>query len=290
MNSKNRIFPALITFALLFSVSKAFPTPPLPAPSAESTRYLALADSADMMMAKEEWGKAEVILEKMLREEPANPTNPMVISNLANVKFMLEKYGEAASLADVALARAENSVTLRNLKAKALIADNRPEEGEAELELSLKCDSLQTWPNLAIGIMAMRKGNTERAKEYLGRAYRLQPDDPENALPYAEICTVTNNTDEAIRIYESFPVESLGADAIFRYIQLLLHTGNTEKGNHISRQALELYPTDGNLYVLRAVFFNLNHQNSDVEVALKLAKKYNAEHQVIEFYFPKKRK
>lgn len=252
--------------------------------------YLLMADSADTFVKKEKWSDAERIMEKMLRCEPGNSMNTMVITNLAKVKFMLEKFGEAAALADIALAKAENSTMLHNLKAKALIADNRTAEGERELELSLECDSLQKWPNLAVGAIAVSKGDVEKGKGFLKRAYLLNPAEPESALPYAEVCVISGNTDEAIGIFENFKLDELGTEGVSRYIQSLLQRGNHEKVNNVIRDALDIFPTDGNLYVLRAVIYNLNHQKSDVEIALKLAKKYNADPQFIEFYFPKKGK
>ena len=49
--------------------------------SASSPRYIALADSADMLIKSEKWDEAEKTILTALRLEPGNFTNAMLLSN-----------------------------------------------------------------------------------------------------------------------------------------------------------------------------------------------------------------
>ncbi|MDE6512147.1 MAG: hypothetical protein K2L00_08685, partial [Muribaculaceae bacterium] len=52
------------------------------APSSTYNRYLELADSARYHIGKEQWSEAARCTRDALRLEPANPSNPMLFSNL----------------------------------------------------------------------------------------------------------------------------------------------------------------------------------------------------------------
>ena len=74
-------------------------TKTIPSLSKNDSIYLAYVEKADSAIAKEKWADAEELLLTAMRGYPTNPTNVMLLSNLAIIQYQQGK--DSVALASI---------------------------------------------------------------------------------------------------------------------------------------------------------------------------------------------
>ncbi|MDE6291143.1 MAG: hypothetical protein K2M16_06400 [Muribaculaceae bacterium] len=262
--------------------------------SSTYSRYLELADSARYHIGKEEWGEAARCTREAMRLEPGNVGNAMLFSNLGLAAGMEGKIGEAMECFDIALSRAPKSVPVLTSKAKIQIRANDTEGAMETIDTILDLDSLAEWPRQTRGLLRMRgadyKGAFEDFKTLtrnfqnnawgpggLAKCMEMQGYPSEAAGYYADAISRTKPGDEDRVEFQLGLIENLG------------HTGKLTEALETAREALEEYPHDGRLYLLRGWIKKLLLIYREAEADKKLAIDYGVDSQTIERFFPEKR-
>lgn len=287
------IFASVVFFSTLAATVSVFPNPAFKdseTSSSPNSHYLSLADSVDYYISREKWENAEGTMERMLRAEPANAMNVMVLSNLASVKIELKKYQEANQLADVVLSRAPESVKALNLKSSALIGCGLAEESKEYLRKSLRVDSLQTFPNEILGALSLTQSSASEAE----KCYRnLLAKDSLNANYICNLgksLLLQNKLEEAEHAFRKSLNIKEDCSTYISLLSLLMTNKKHQEAEEIVRKALDTYPESGDLYVYRTALYRLQFQPQAAEASLNLAKKYHADPQLIKLIEEKKRK
>lgn len=243
----------------------------------EPSRFIQLADSADMYMRQELWTKAAECLQTALKENPGNPLNGMLLSNLGIAKTHLGDIDGALRDYDVALAISPDESKIHDNLAFTLIAADRIDEAKEVLDRSLKLDSVAPWPLKMRGLILYGKGCIKEACDDFSRLLVITPDDADVHAAMARCLDASGQTQDAVRHYlraiEIAPEETLYADCALALMDL----DRTEEAARQVAEALARYPGCGNLYLIKAYIDKATFQTRASDAARANARKLGAD-------------
>lgn len=258
-----------------------------------STRYIALADSADVCIAKEEWARAENYLLKALRLEPGNFHNSLLLSNLGSVQLEQNRPEEALQSFNIGLSIAPKSSTLLVNRAQANIYLGNNSDAVSDLTEALANDSTLRRPLRLRSYLYLSEGETESARKDLQKLLAISTERADSVFAYnglAECCISENHTEEALRLYsKSLEIEP-DAETYFARGFARIRSGDNAGALEDVNEGLYLSPDSGDLLVLRAYLRRARYQIPESEADLKIAIANGADPQLIRMFFPEKQK
>ncbi len=272
-----------LTATLLFapSRSKAFDI------DSGSLSFEECIDSADYYTSAKHWKDAERMTVNALRLKPANKTNWLLWANLGEIRENLGDLTGALTAYDIGLSLQPSSVKMLSGRASIHIAEKNIDKALEDLNMILNLDPSLEWPRMIRGFLLLDKGDLINAEKDFSILKSDYPDNPKSYIGLASIKQRDGNTAEAIKMYEKSLELSADEDVYFNLIKLKADCGQLPQAAESLREALKKFPRNGNLFLLRAYLHKLNFQNEEAEIALKLAKEYNADTHLIEAIFPK---
>lgn len=296
MNDKLKIlftFSMIMMGAACVMAQAASATAPQNTPSLEQSRYLALADSAQYFIGKEQWSDAARCTREALRLDPANVGNIMLFNNLGLATGMDGKYGEAMQCFDIALSRAPKSIPVLTSKAKIQIKAADQEGALETLDNILSIDSVAEWPLLTRGLLRMRKADY---KDAFSDFKTLTKHYPKNSWGYgglAKCMEMQGYLAEAAGYYHDAVDHTIAGDEdrVEFQLGLIENLGHTEKLTEAleeAKKAIAESPHDGRLYLLRGWIKKKLLIYREAEDDKKLAIDYGVDFQTIERFFPQK--
>lgn len=215
--------------------------------------YLKLVGKADEAIVKEDWDEAERCLRDALREEPSNPGNVMLLSNLGMIQF----YSGRDSLAIATLTEAHRiapsaTVILAN-RARVLTAIGALGAAVQDYNLIEQLDSVAWQPALYRGLIYLAWGDTVNAKSDLLRLTTLRPDHTDTHLALAALYSSLDRPAEALpqftALIKADPQAEYYAGRAMCFIQRELYLDASED----IASGLELDDENAELYVCRAL-------------------------------------
>ena len=262
-------------------------------PSAEYSRYLALVDSAQYFIGKEQWGEAARCTREALRLDPANVGNIMLFNNLGLATGMDGKFGEAMQCFDIALSRAPKSIPVLTSKAKIQIKAYDQVGALETLDTILSIDSVAEWPLQTRGLMRMMSADYKGA---FSDFKTLTTQYPKNTWGYgglAKCMEMQGYLAEAAGYYRDAIEHTIAGDEdrVEFQLGLIENLGHTEKLTEAleeAKQAIAESPHDGRLYLLRGWIKKKLLIYREAEDDKKLAIDYGVDYQTIERFFPQK--
>lgn len=249
--------------------------------------YLQYADSADTYIGARNWVAAERAILNALRAEPANPSNPLLVTNLGIVRNHLENYSGAIESFDLALARIPKSTVALTGRAEALIALNRRDEALLDLDRAIEVDSMLTLPLTMKGFLLLQENRTEEALPVFNRLIQLQPEEPLSLAGHGDCLASLSRSKEAIESYKKALDKREQPEWRFRAGLLLLDDGDIEGAAEQARLSIAANPRDGNIYILMALIHKKRFENHEAEVASKMARDFGADPELIRHYIGK---
>ena len=260
----NRFHTAIFSMAL-FALSHPFSA------KAQSERYLELADSADMCIAKENWHLAEETITAALRLEPANAANAMLLSNLGVVRTRLKDYNGALQAFDIALAMAPNSKSVRINRARTYLETHEDEAALKDLDDVLALDSLQDWSLRTHALLLLSQRKFKESKEDIIRHQRHHASDADLLAAAAACCIAMGENEEAVEWYDKSIATKQNPENWFARTLLKIELERFGEADDDVRRAIAIYPDYGDLYLLRAVLKKNNHLLTESEEDRRLA-------------------
>lgn len=227
------------------------------------TPYMEAVDRADKACAKGEWLEAAQALDKALTIEPANPGNILLMSNLGMIQFNMGQDSLALATLSDAHRRAPRSVTILSNRARVLTAMGADLEAISDYGRIIELDSTDLSARLHHGLLSLRHRRYNDAKEDVDFLTTHHPDNLETAIAAATLHCSLGEYAEAIPFYNRIldtekVAEYYGARAYCR-----LMTGDLQEASDDIACALELDPTDGELYLYRAALNKMRFRPDD---------------------------
>lgn len=238
-----------------------------------SKEYFDLMGAADKAIKDGKWADAEESLRQAIRLDPSNPSNALLLSNIGMVQFYDGRTEAALSTLSDAHRVAPASVTILLNRARVLTSAGHDEAAIADYSRVIRLDSTLAEPRFYRAMIQLNRGNTESAVADLDTLAATHPDDRFTHIGQATLQMQRGAYTEAIphltRILKDNPDASyLGQRAL-----CYLLTNDPGAAAEDIALALQLDPTDGELYLYRAMLnkvrFRPDDARADCDKAIK---------------------
>lgn len=250
-----------------------------------SEAYLARVDSGRAALSRGDAATAEALFLRSLREEPANPGNALILSNLSEAQRLQGKLAEAVESCDIGLARYPGSSVLRLNRAKALLDAGRENEAVADLSTVLTTDSLNISALSLLTALLFQQGELDRSAVMASRLISADSlsdighyylGSVEMRRGYVSVTADERRSHFATAASELRMAVELGGE--LEYVEglvLALEELDDHEGVMTALDAgMKAYPTAASLYFLRALEhrrrFELDAAESDARSAISL--------------------
>ena len=244
------------------------------------TPYFQCIDSAQTYIYSHDWPAAEQWLLKAFMADPNNPSNSMVLSNIATLQRYQGKLADAVKNYSLALDMTPHAVTLLLNRAALYVEMDSVQRAIDDYERVCELDLYDTESRYSLGVLAMENGDTKRAEDLFNEIRRINPN---SGLYYEGMGLLHKHNGNHSRAAELFSqvikvqpsVQLLGHRADCYLAMKRLNDAEAD-----IRTALEMNPEDPFLYVLRAKLNKLRFQRDDMNrdidaaVALGLSRDY----------------
>lgn len=250
--------------------------------------YIECVDSADYYIRREMWDDAERMTIEALRLKPALKINYILWSNLGDIRSAKKEYESALEAFEIALNHAPDKECPRilNNRAFALLNKGNDDEALADINESLRIDSLQEWPLKMRGILNLNSGKYENAEKDFLLLKSRYPDNPASYIGLGKIEGSKGNAEKATEYLRKALDLEQNEETWFYLILINIESDKLQQAKDDLIIALKRYPRDGNLYLLRGLLHKLNYENNDALIDKKIAQDYNADPHLIERFFP----
>lgn len=244
------------------------------------TPYFQYIDSAQTYIYSHDWPEAEQWLLKAFLAEPENPSNSMVLSNIATLQRYQGKLADAVKNYSLALDMTPHAVTLLLNRAALYVEMDSVQRAIDDYERVCELDLYNTEARYSLGVLVMELGDTRRAEDLFNEIKRINPN---SGLYHEGMGLLQKRNGNFSRAAELFSQ----VIKVQPSVQLLGHRADcylamkrlNDAADDI-RTALEMAPEDPYLYLLRAKLNKLRFQRNDMErdidtaVSLGLSRDY----------------
>ena len=236
-----------------------------------TTLYFALIDSAQHHINLKQWAIAEKFLLDAIKAEPSNPSNSLLLSNLATMQRRQGKLAEAIKNYSMAIDITPNAVTLLLNRAALYTVIDSIARAQADYERIMELDPNDVESRYNHGMIALNLGDSKTAQQDFDNILRINPNSGMGKQGQGYLNKHAGNYDKAAQCFSEVikvkPTSTLLANRADCYLA-------TKRLNDASldiANALELDPDDPYIYVLRAKLNKLRFNRSDMERDIKLA-------------------
>ncbi|MDE6651156.1 MAG: tetratricopeptide repeat protein, partial [Paramuribaculum sp.] len=250
--------------------------------SADETPYIKMMGAADSAIAKGDWEVAEKYLRSAMRMEPANPANLLLLSNLGMIQFYQGQDSLALNTLTDACNIAPRTVPVLANRATVYEALGRYDEALNDCNRILAIDTANVRARAMRISHYMRENKTTDAEADLDTLLRYSPDNQLALILAGNIYTTTGRYAEAIsplsKVIEKDPqAEYYAVRALCRIM-----TGNLNDASTDIAEGLRLNPSEGELYLYRAVLNKMRYRNDDAKSDAKRAIKLGVPQQRVQ--------
>lgn len=239
-----------------------------------ATTYLDLVQKADDAIKDSHWLDAEEYIVSAMRAEPANPGNILLMSNLGMVRFNAGKDSLALQTLNDAHIIAPISVTVLQNRARVLLSMNKVNEAYQDFSTVLNLDSTLTETRFYRSMLALELGFDSICTNDIEYLEHNAPKNRFTNLAAATYHRLTNNYTKAIPYLSRLIETEKHAEHYAARAMCEMMTGDLNSAAIDIAEAISLDPSDGDLYLQRAILhkmrFRPNDANADGQRAIEL--------------------
>ena len=229
------------------------------------TPYFQYIDSAQTYIYSHDWPMAEQWLLKAFKVDPDNPSNSMVLSNIATLQRYQGKLADAMKNYSLALDMTPHAVTLLLNRAALYVEMDSVERAIDDYERVCELDLYDTEARYSLGVLAMERGDTKHAEDLFTEIKRINP----NSGLYHEGMGLLNkrngNFARAVELFTQVIKVQPSAQLLGHRADCYLAMKRLNDAEDDIRTALDMTPDDPYLYVLRAKLNKLRFQRDDMD-------------------------
>ena len=228
------------------------------------TSYFQYLDSAQNYIYSHDWPVAEQWLLKAFKEDPDNPGNSMVLSNIATLQRYQGKLADAVKNYSLALDMTPHAVTLLLNRAALYVEMDSMQRAIDDYERVCELDMYDTEARYSLGVLAMERGDTKRAEDLFNEIKRINPN---SGLYHEGMGLLQKRNGNHARAAELFTqvIKVLpSAQLLGHRADCYLAMKRLNDAEDDIRTALEMTPDDPYLYLLRAKLNKLRFQRDDM--------------------------
>ena len=229
------------------------------------TPYFQCIDSAQTYIYSHDWPIAEQWLLKAFKADPDNPSNSMVLSNIATLQRYQGKLADAVKNYSLALDMTPHAVTLLLNRAALYVEMDSVQRAIDDYERVCELDIYDTESRYSLGVLAMEQGDTRRAEDLFNEIKRINP----NSGLYHEgmglLHKRNGNHGRAAELFTQVIKVQPSAQLLGHRADCSLAMKRLNDAEADIRTALEMAPDDPYLYLLRAKLNKLRFQRDDMQ-------------------------
>ena len=228
------------------------------------TPYFQCVDSAQTYIYSHDWPLAEQWLMRAFKTDPDNPSNSMVLSNIATLQRYQGKLAEAVKNYSLALDMTPHAVTLLLNRAALYVEMDSVQRAIDDYERVCELDPYDTEARYSLGVLAMERGDTKRAEDLFNEIKRINP----NSGLYHEgmglLHKHNGNHARAAELFTQVIKVQPSAQLLGHRADCYLAMKRLNDAEDDIRTALEMTPDDPYLYLLRAKLNKLRFERDDM--------------------------
>lgn len=255
---------------------------------AEQTKLtrMEVVDSADYYSRTKQWEDAERCTILALKAEPARHDNWLLWSNLGEIRMRMANPSGAIEAYNIGLTQNPEYTGMLCGRASANITVGEIANALSDLNNVLKKDSLNEWSLATRAAIMTGYDKMKEAERDYDVLYRHYPKNPSGALGLGRVMAATGQYDRAIEFFnEAIRLDPDETTWIYK-ITTLISADRLAEATDAVREAMNILPRAGNLFLMRAWIHKLSYQNQDAELDLNRAKEFNADQSLIDSIFP----
>lgn len=240
----------------------------------KAIEYYSLMGDADKAIADGKWTEAENCLRQALRLDPANPSNVLLLSNLGMIQFYDGRDDEAIATLTDAHRIAPASVTVLMNRARVYTATGHTVLAEKDYSRVIALDSTLTEPRFYRAMILLDSGNIDAARADIDTLAAIDPTGRLTNVAQATFLIANADYKNAIP-HLSIAIKA-HPDASYygsRALCYLYENDPAAAADDIAR-GLELDPTDGELYLYRALLNKMRYRPDDAKDDAEKAIRY----------------
>lgn len=236
-----------------------------------STVYFALVDSAQRHIKAEQWRQAEDFLLQAIRSEPSNPSNSLLLSNIATIQRRQGRLNEAIRNYSMAIDLTPNAVTLLHNRAAVYILLDSISLAQADYERIMMIDESDVESRYTHGMLALNTGDTKTAQKDFDDILRINPNSGMAKQGQGYLHKHAGEYEKAAQCFSEVIKVRPTATLLANRADCYLTTKRLNDASLDIANALELDPDDPYIYILRAKLNKLRFNRDDMERDIKLA-------------------
>ncbi|MBO4722920.1 MAG: tetratricopeptide repeat protein [Muribaculaceae bacterium] len=236
-----------------------------------STVYFALIDSAQQCIKAEQWQQAEQYLLEAIRSEPGNPSNSLLLSNIATIQRRQGRLNEAIRNYSMAIDLTPNAVTLLHNRAAAYILLDSIALAQADYERIMLIDESDVESRYTHGMLALNLGDPKTAEKDFEDILRINPNSGMAKQGQGYLHKHAGEYEKAAQCFSEVIKVKPSATLLANRADCYLATKRLNDASIDIANALELDPNDPYIYILRAKLNKLRFNRDDMERDIKLA-------------------
>lgn len=236
-----------------------------------TTVYYAFIDSAQHYINSKQWSRAEHFLLEAIRSEPSNPSNSLLLSNIATIQRRQGRLGEAIKNYSMAIDLTPNAVTLLLNRAAVYTLVDSIALAQADYERIMDIDPADVESRYNHGMIALNTGDPKTAERDFNDILRINPNSGLAKQGQGYLQKHAGNFDKAVECFSEVIKVKPSSTLLANRADCYLATKRLNEASLDIANALELDPDDPFIYVLRAKLNKLRYNRSDMERDLKLA-------------------
>ena len=236
-----------------------------------STIYFALIDSAQNCIDSKQWSRAESFFLEAIRSEPGNPSNSLLLSNIATIQRRQGRLNEAIKNYSMAIDLTPNAVTLLLNRAAVYTLIDSIALAQADYERIMKIDDRDVESRYNHGILALNMGDSKTAQKDFEDILRINPNSGLAKQGQGYLHKHAGEYEKAAQCFGEVIKVKPTATLLASRADCYLATKRLNDASLDIANALELDPDDPFIYVLRAKLNKLRFNRADMERDFKLA-------------------
>lgn len=230
-----------------------------------STDYLGRIEAGDKAAAEKNWQEARDAYQTAIIIEPDNPQNILLMSNIGLIDHMMGNDSIALITLNEAAKKAPKSVTILMNRATVNEALGHTQDAFNDYGKVMMLDSTYVQARYNHGLIALRNRLFNDAKEDFDYLQLHNPNTYEANMGQAALHVALGEYDKAVPFYSSILEDTKEAEIYAARGYCNLMAGNLQEASEDIGTAIEMDPTDGELYLYRAALNKLRYQPIDAK-------------------------
>lgn len=265
---------AIITAAAVSMAAFDIPGTTAPPKQPSDNDYMDLVGEAEKAISANNYEAAVACIKRAIDLEPDNPSNILLMSNLAMVYSYMDQDTLALITYDETLRQAPNMTTVRNNRALLLAKMGRDNEAFNAFAGVIDTDSLNATARYYHGIMALYSSRLDIAETDFAVLKSVAPDSRHTAVALSSLYSMTQRNLEAIPYFKKLVKDSPDPEFYAGLAGCYLALGRLSEASETIADGLKRYAYDPELYYYRAWLnrdrFRLDEAHDDARKAIAL--------------------